>query len=723
VNRAILRPAVVIACLCANATPAWPQTLFEGRTVEVRGASLRYLDFGGDGLPIIFTQTLIRPLDEHVEIATRLSNDYRVLAVARRDDGGPVQWSGTAAHAEDLLGFLDALGIQRAVLAGNTDGSFRMTYLAEEHPERVAGLIYLAGPPSPIDLAKDPASGYAMSLRRWGVNDGFAEEPTHAFRYFHEAAEILVPALAFVPPEEARELEDAMVTPLLEIGSPLMADLVADMARRMGDTPNPLVAWLSRLQMDEAFRNQQLASIEDPEARAYFQRLAADEGMQAEMARYYAQRIQPANVANRAAFRRAFGERLRVVELDVPGHVYVMAPALIEPYIRTFLDDVGARDGQPRDPVLLLDPTPAETPGPPGTTGSAAADSVDAFILGRMAELDIPGVSVAVLRGNEVLKLASYGRANLELDVPTSPSTAFPYASITKAFTGTAILRLVERNLLALDDRVGELLPGLPATWSAVTVRQLLSHTSGLPDVARMEEAISNPLVLRNMLFASTRDSALALLPTMPLSFEAARSVAYNQTNYMLLAMLLERLDGRTIEVFVREEFAQPLGLTSLVFGDSRAIMPGRASWYTRIDYSTGRPETVPVQPLWLEYPSFLYTTAGLNGSALDLARFVAAVASGDLLSEASRGEMWGNAQLADGSVARMGPYGVALGWLTDDRAGRSVWMGGAETGAVRYFVDEDLTVAVLTNLMGAGPYGLVDGAAKAYLAGERRVP
>jgi CubicO group peptidase (beta-lactamase class C family) len=349
----------------------------------------------------------------------------------------------------------------------------------------------------------------------------------------------------------------------------------------------------------------------------------------------------------------------------------------------------------------------------------ASVDSVDAFVQGRMAELGIPGVSVAVLRGNEVLKLASYGRANLELDVPTSPSTAFPYASITKAFTGTAILRLVERNLLALDDRVGDLLPGLPATWSAVTVRQLLSHTSGLPDVARMEEPISNPLVLRNMLFASTRDSAMELLPTMPLSFEAARSVAYNQTNYMLLAMLLERMDGRTIEDFVREELAQPIGLTSLVYGDSRAIIPGRASWYTRIDLSTGRPETVPVQPLWIEYPSFLHTATGLNGSALDLARFVAAVASGDLLGEASRGEMWGNAQLADGSVARMGPFGVALGWLTDDRTGRSVWMGGAESGAVRYFVDEDLTVAVLTNLMGAGPYGLVDGAAKAYLADE----
>jgi pimeloyl-ACP methyl ester carboxylesterase len=349
-KRAILVPAVMLTCLCTSAALVQAQTPeptggdlpYEVGTVEVRGASLRYLDFGGDGLPVVFTQTLIRPLDEYVEISTRLRNDYRVLIVARRDEGGPVQWIGTAAHAEDLLGFLDALEIERAVLAGNTDGSSRMTYLAEEHPQRVAGLIYLAGPPA-LDLVKDPPSGYAMSLRRWGVSDGFAEEPTHAFRYFHEAAEIRVPALAFVPPEEARELEDAMVTPLLEIGSPLMADLVADMARRMGDTPNPVVAWLSRLQTDEAFRNQQLASIENPEARTYFQRLAADEGMQAEMARYYAERIQPASVANWAAFRRAFGERLRVVELDFPGWVYIMAPALIEPHIRRFLDDVGAR--------------------------------------------------------------------------------------------------------------------------------------------------------------------------------------------------------------------------------------------------------------------------------------------------------------------------------------------------------------------------------------------
>jgi pimeloyl-ACP methyl ester carboxylesterase len=354
VKNAFLVSAVLLTCLCTSAALVQaqkPKTTsgdrpYDVRTVEVHGASLRYLDFGGDGVPVVFLQTLVRPVEEYVEIGTRLSNDYRVLVLARRDEGGPVHfhWIGIAAHAEDVIGFFDALEIERAVLAGNTDGSYRMTYLAEEHPERVAGLIYLAGPPGPVDPVKDPASGYPMYVRRWGVNDGAAEEPTHAFRYVHEGARISVPALTFVPPDDARALMNAIVPPLVDIGSPLMADLMAEMARRTGDTPQPVVAFFSRLQTDRTFRDAQLASIEDPEARAYFQRLAADEGMQAEMARYWAERIQPASEANWASFQRAFGERLRVVELDVPGWIYIMAPDLIEPHIRHFLEKVSARE-------------------------------------------------------------------------------------------------------------------------------------------------------------------------------------------------------------------------------------------------------------------------------------------------------------------------------------------------------------------------------------------
>jgi proline iminopeptidase len=579
-----------------------------------------------------------------------------------------VEW-----HVQDLDALRADLGLERLSLLGHSWGGMLAARYAAAHPERVERILLL----DPMAPAREPFMAMAGARAREMVRARMDEPARARLDSLAATAEVADPG------ELCRE-RYALLTPIFFEDPAAAARSRADFC---AGTP---VTLRNRPEVDAAI----FGSLGEWDVRPALGHVGSPvlvvRGAEGAIPR-------EAMEAWAEAFPNA-----RLLTIEGGGHyLHVDRPEVFFPAAETFFGG-----GWPE-----------------ADNHPAPVDSVDAFILGRMAELGIPGVSVAVLRGSEVVKLASYGRANLELDVPASSSTAFPFASITKAFTGTAMLRLVERDLLALDDRVGELLPELPEAWSEVTVRQLLSHTSGLPDVARMEEAISNPLVLRDMLFATTRDSAMAVLPTMPLSFEAGRSVAYNQTNYMLVAMLLERLDGRTIEDFVRDEFTQPLGLTSLVFGDSRAVMPGRASWYTRLDYSTGRPVSVPVQPVWVEYPSFLHTTAGLNGTALDLARFVAAVASGDLLGEAARGEMWGGAQLADGSAARMGPFGVALGWLTDDRAGRSVWMGGAESGAVRYFIDEDLTVAVLTNLMGAGPYGLVDGVAEACLAGERRAP
>jgi hypothetical protein len=117
------------------------------------------------------------------------------------------------------------------------------------------------------------------------------------------------------------------------------------MATTMGDH-DPDVRYFARLQEDVAFRDQRLAAIEDAEARAYFQRLVVDATMQDEIERYWSEGIVPAERANWTAFRRAFGQNLRVVELDVPaisGYEYKTAPDLIEPHIRRFLDDVGAR--------------------------------------------------------------------------------------------------------------------------------------------------------------------------------------------------------------------------------------------------------------------------------------------------------------------------------------------------------------------------------------------
>ena len=239
---------------------------------------------------------------------------------------------------------MPGLGIEQAVLAGNTEPAYRMTYLVEQHPERVAGVIYLAGPPSAAGhLFKNPASGWPMLVRSWGLGEDFLEQDPYACLYLEdEDATISVPALTFVNPTGIRGVE-SWVMPLMDIGSPRAADDIAEME----SSAHPAGPHYARLLSDVTFRDEQLARIEDPEVREYFQRLAANDSLQAEVERFHDEHILPAELAGWTAFREAFGEHLRVVELDVPvvvGYEYRDAPELIEPHIRRFLEEVDARN-------------------------------------------------------------------------------------------------------------------------------------------------------------------------------------------------------------------------------------------------------------------------------------------------------------------------------------------------------------------------------------------
>jgi CubicO group peptidase (beta-lactamase class C family) len=276
------------------------------------------------------------------------------------------------------------------------------------------------------------------------------------------------------------------------------------------------------------------------------------------------------------------------------------------------------------------------------------------------------------------------------------------------------VLRLVQDGRLSLDGRIGDLLPDLPPAWGDVTVRQLLGHTSGLPDI-QPERGFQNPFVSR----WASRAAALEALAGQPVERAPGTGYSYNQTNYLLLGMLLERIDGRNVEEYVAEEITAPLGLTSLMYGDSRVPVAGRASWYTRVEFSDGEPRVVAPRPLWIEYPPFLHTAAGLNGTARDLARFVDALGSGRLLDDAHRHEMWTAVSLADGTTFRFedGVTGSGLGLrVHDDSTHPWVGMGGGASGVVRHYVNEGLTIAVLTNLQGAEPEAIASGIAEIYL-------
>jgi CubicO group peptidase (beta-lactamase class C family) len=123
-------------------------------------------------------------------------------------------------------------------------------------------------------------------------------------------------------------------------------------------------------------------------------------------------------------------------------------------------------------------------PGTPSMALGAERESLDRFVQTQMAQRRIPGMAVAVIKGGKIDLVRVYGKASLEFDLPVRRSTPFSIASISKSFTAVAVMKLVERREVALDDRIGRHLQNLPVSWREVTVRQLLNHTSGLPDIS-----------------------------------------------------------------------------------------------------------------------------------------------------------------------------------------------------------------------------------------------
>lgn len=343
----------------------------------------------------------------------------------------------------------------------------------------------------------------------------------------------------------------------------------------------------------------------------------------------------------------------------------------------------------------------AQRPGDP-------VAKADAWLKEQLAARKIPGMAVTVIRDGAVVFERAYGLANVELVVPVTTRTRFVIASTTKAWAATAIMMLVGQGKVGLDQPIGELLPDLPPSWRGVPVRRLLSHTSGLPDV----------MVSPNTgeLLSSDRDSALAIAAAKPLDFPVGTEWSYNQTNYTLLGMIVDRVTGSSFMPWILEHLARPLGLASPVFGDSRAVVPGRATMYTRWALAAQGPPK-PLDSLRVVsylYQPWIHMAAGLNSTATDLARFGDAVRAGRLISPALRDTMWTAIALADGETFRFGgTAGMGLGWMVDDDPkGKSVGMDGGAAASLRVFPTKRVSVAVLTNLQGAGPDQLAQGVA-----------
>ena len=187
-------------------------------------------------------------------------------------------------------------------------------------------------------------------------------------------------------------------------------------------------------------------------------------------------------------------------------------------------------------------------------TPGLQADPLDDYLAQEMKKQHIPGLALAVLKEGKIVKAEGYGWADLEGKIPVKPNTVFQLQSITKSFTATGTMMLVEEGKIGLDHPIGSYLEGLPDDWGRITVRHLLTHTSGLKDF------INEPTVdLRKDL---TPQEVIRSLAGLPLNFKPGEKYAYSNTGYHLLGMIMFRATGKSWGEVLQERIFAPRGMS-----------------------------------------------------------------------------------------------------------------------------------------------------------------
>lgn len=339
-----------------------------------------------------------------------------------------------------------------------------------------------------------------------------------------------------------------------------------------------------------------------------------------------------------------------------------------------------------------------------GAAHAAVLDRIEARIQQELAQYHVPGLAVAISRGGQVVFMKGYGLANVELSVPVTPDTVFQLASVTKQFTAAGVLLLVHDGKLTLDTRVGSVLPELPRAWRDLTVRQLLSHTSGLPsytDLPDLQKRWRNDM---------SHADILALIADQPLKFRPGEREDYSNTNYFLLGMVIEKVSGRRWDEFLAERIFRPLGMRATRANDQLSIVPHRAAGYRFVGGKIANAECTSM--------TWPFAAGALLSTVSDLTRWDAALYDDRLLPQPLLQTMWTPVRLNDG---RQADYG--FGWRIVRADGRRlVYHSGGIPGFltnISRFIDDRLTVIVLSNSEHSDPQQLARDLAAIYLGGR----
>jgi len=311
---------------------------------------------------------------------------------------------------------------------------------------------------------------------------------------------------------------------------------------------------------------------------------------------------------------------------------------------------------------------------------SATADQADDYLREQMAQHRIAGAALKVIKTGKDVKTAAYGLANIELNVPATPDTVFEIGSLTKQFSAAGILLLAQEGRVNINDSITRYLKSAPLSWTNITVRHLLTHTSGLKSYTGLDG-----FELRRKL---TEPGFIKRIAAQPTEFNPGESWKYCNTGFNLLGYIIENVSGTNYWDFMRARIFGPLGMNSTTDRQPANIVTNRASGYeqtNRILFNR-------------DYDLTDVFSAGAIVSTIgDLERWNAALDGERLLTSTTRKQMWTPAILNNGKSTKYG-----FGWFIEtvnDR--RIIGHSGSTSGfsaSIQRFPDDNLTVILLTN-------------------------
>ena len=295
--------------------------------------------------------------------------------------------------------------------------------------------------------------------------------------------------------------------------------------------------------------------------------------------------------------------------------------------------------------------------------------------------------SVLVARNGQVLVDKGYGYADLEWQIPDTPETKFRLGSMTKQFTAAGILLLEDRGKLSTDDLVKKYMPDAPAAWDKITIYNLLTHTSGIPNFTSFPDYRSSEGT------PATPAQLVARFRDKPLDFQPGDNWNYSNSGYVLLGYLIEKISGQTYQNFIQENFFKPLGMNDSGYDSNSAIIPHRAS-----GYAPGPGGPVNAGYIDMSIP---FSAGALYSTTHDLLRWDEALYGGKVLSAPALKKM-------------TTPFkqNYACGLMVQTVQGHTVYEhnGGIEgfNTDMAYYPDEKIVLIALSNLNGNAPGSIV---------------